>query len=175
LISQVAKELSAIFGNTGLVAPEIVTVPTRPDTPVDPNAIYVMTQERLHITLQARPDFRVDLLIVDEAQSISEGGRGILLQSVIDELLLRNSHSQILFASPSTRNLDSFGRLFHRADIDPRHSKEPTVSQNFLITKRSEAGTISLTAVRENGRLAKIGEKASLPIFLSFFVQISQT
>jgi superfamily II DNA/RNA helicase len=158
LITQVSRDLVAIFKAAGQAAPEIVTVPARPESKPELNAIYVMTQERLHLTLQSSRDFRADLLVVDEAHSISEGARGILLQSVIDEVLVRSPKVQILFASPITKNLEAFGRLFQRADITERYSKEPTVSQNFLIAKRCEAGTISLTSIRETGHATTLGE-----------------
>lgn len=165
LISQVSRDFANIFTSLDGEHPDIITIPTRPESIVGSNAVYVMTQERLHATLEARQDFNVDLLVVDEAHSISEGARGILLHTVIDELLSRNPRAQILFASPTTKNLDAFGRLFRREDIHPRYSREPTVSQNFITIKRTDSGNLLLTAIRDTGRTTKIGEiPARLPL-----------
>lgn len=85
--------------------------------------------------------FAASLIIVDEAHSIAENARGVLLQWVIDDLLERDSSAQILFASPNVRNLDIFGRLFGLADMTIFSSTEPTVAQNFLITNIETAAT----------------------------------
>jgi replicative superfamily II helicase len=162
LISQVSAEIASLFRSQGGATPEISTVPLGADATIPAKVIYVMTQERVHLTLQSHPQFYADVVIVDEAHSISEGSRGILLQTVIEELLARNSEAQILFASPTTRNLDTFGRLFRRPDISKQLSREPTVSQNFLLTKSNypSTGVVTITAARESGRLAKVGEKS---------------
>jgi hypothetical protein len=163
LITQVSTELSTIFRSQGRNSPDIVTVPLREESRIPAQVIYVMTQERIHLSLQSHRGFRADVVIVDEAHSISEGGRGILLQTVIEDLLERNPNAQILFASPTTRNLEAFGRIFQLTNISERPSKEPTVSQNFLITNSSfqKKGKISIIAARENGRQAKLGEMST--------------
>lgn len=160
LINQVTAELNSLFRNHERIAPEIVSVPLRAEVEAPHRAIYVMTQERMHLSLQSHPEFSADVIVVDEAQSISEGARGILLQTVIEELLTRNPNSQILFASPTTRNLDAFGRLFRPVSIAELPSREPTVSQNFLILHSSDSkvGKITITAARENGRSTALGE-----------------
>ena len=119
--------------------------------------VYVMTQERVQLSLHAHPDLRPDVIIVDEAHSISEGARGILLQTVIEEMLARNQSAQVLFASPTTRNLDVFGCLFNLSNMTMRPSRDPTVSQNFLIATSGQ-GRISITGARENGRGFTLGD-----------------
>lgn len=158
LITQVSSDLAAIFVQHKKRAPEIITVPPKQGLPLPSNAIYVMTQERLHLTMQARLDFSVKKLVVDEAHSISEGARGILLQSVVEQILERNPDMQVLFASPTTRNLDCFGRLFRRPDILPQATRDPTVSQNFLILKRTSSGAVSISSARRTGPPLPISE-----------------
>jgi replicative superfamily II helicase len=160
LISQVSSELSALFKTHHRTPPEMITVPLRPELKVPGKVIYVMTQERIKLSLEAQVELSADVVIVDEAHSISEGARGILLQEVIEELLARNSNSQVLFANPTTRNLETFGRLFRLPTLATRSSQEPTVSQNFLIAKTNapDRGCISITIARENGRLTQLGE-----------------
>ncbi|MER9657887.1 DEAD/DEAH box helicase [Mesorhizobium sp. M0152] len=134
LIAQVAEDLTIQFHGMDQDIPDIVTVPVDAETSLAERAIYVMTQERVQLALGAHPDFSASIIIVDEAHSIADGSRGVLLQWVIDDLLIRNPASQILFASPAIRNLDIFGRLFGLTDVVEFSSVEPTVAQNFLVT-----------------------------------------
>lgn len=139
LISQVADDLTTQFKGMQHSIPDVVTIPVDAETTLAERAIYVMTQERVQLALGAHPDFSANVIIVDEAHSIADGARGVLLQWVIDDLLVRNPTSQILFASPAIRNLDIFGRLFGLDDVIEFTSVEPTVAQNFLITNIESA------------------------------------
>jgi len=134
LIAQVAEDLKSQFHGLEQGPPDIVTVPVDSETNLAERAIYVMTQERVQLALGTHPEFSASVIIVDEAHSIADGSRGVLLQWVIDDLLIRNPSSQILFASPAIRNLDVFGRLFGLNDVVEFSSVEPTVAQNFLVT-----------------------------------------
>src|SRR3546814_3580465 len=96
-----------------------------------------MTQERLQMMLNGHPGFSADVVIVDEAHSISDGARGVLLQWVVDEFLRRQPDVQLLFASPGISNLDVFGRIFGLGDVERLPSREP----------RSEAHTSELQSL----------------------------
>lgn len=154
LISQVADDLKVQFEGMTVDVPDIVTVPVDADTTLAERAIYVMTQERVQLALGAHPKLNANVIIVDEAHSIAEGARGILLQWVIDDLLVRNPASQILFASPAVRNLDIFGRLFGLDDVIEFSSIEPTVAQNFLITTIESAakGKLSIKTAGDGSK-----------------------
>ena len=139
LIGQVAEDLAAQFQGFAGDVPDIITIPIDAETALPSRAIYVMTQERIQLALAAHPDFNTHVVVVDEAHSIADGARGVLLQWVIDDLLSRNPETQILFASPSIRNLGVFARLFGLSDVIEFASVEPTVAQNFLIVKIDSA------------------------------------
>jgi hypothetical protein len=159
LIAQVSGDLEAQFKTFGKAGPDIVTVPTEADEELSDSAIYVMTQERIQLMLNAHPEFRVDTLIIDEAQSIADGARGVLLHWVIDDLIARNPATQVLFASPTIRNLDVFGRLFGLDDIVEFPSIEPTVAQNFLVVTVESAtkGQIAIYTAGDGSRnLARV-------------------
>ena len=154
LIAQVAEDLKVQFEGTTRVVPDIVTVPIDAETTLAERAIYVMTQERVQLALGADPAFSASVIIVDEAHSIADGSRGVLLQWVIDDLLLRNPASQILFASPAIRNLDVFGRLFGLDNVIEFSSVEPTVAQNFLVTTIESAtkGKLSIETAGDGSK-----------------------
>lgn len=133
LIAQVFFDISECFKNSKKPKPLILSVPLNPELPVPENAIFVLTQERVKLVLDSHPKLIANVVIVDEAHSIVEGGRGVLLQGVVDELLNRNQVAQVLFASPMIKNLSKFGESFGISDVLEVASKEPTVAQNFLL------------------------------------------
>lgn len=67
--------------------------------------MFVFTQERFHLLLcgESSPA-SIDILVIDEAQKVGDGGRGVLLQQVIDESVRRYVNVKIIFASPRTEN-----------------------------------------------------------------------
>lgn len=161
LIAQVSRDLSDIFAGT-TAAPEIMTVPLDADQQLQRRSILVMTQERVQLMLMSHPELHADVIIVDEAHSIADRGRGILLQWVVDDLLRRNPQAQLLFASPGIRNLEVFGRTFGLENVESIPSKEPTVAQNFLIVRvlSSRQGEFSVSSVEPGGEESLVGEFA---------------
>jgi superfamily II DNA/RNA helicase len=145
LITQVARDLALFFRKTHSALPDIVTVPIDGETPLATRTIYVMTQERVQLALASHSDFLADVIVVDEAQSIADGSRGVLLQWILDDLLKRSPQAQVLFASPNIRNLGVFGRLFGLKNIREITSTEPTVAQNFLVVKINSATKGNIT------------------------------
>ena len=126
--------------------------------------IIVMTQERLHLIQVDRPDFRVDLLFVDEAQGLGSPHRGILLQQVIDRTVEANPKAQVVFASPLSDNpellLDGVPETARRSSFT---SETVTVNQNILRVERV-VGDRSLRTVDlvHNGQGEAVGT-ISLP------------
>ncbi len=145
LITQVATDLATFFRDSGSPAPKIITVPIDVDTALAARAIYVMTQERIQLALASHPDFSAGVIVVDEAQSIADGSRGVLLQWTLDDLLIRRPQAQVLFASPNIRNLNVFGRLFRLNNVREIAFTEPTVAQNFLVVKIDSAANGNIT------------------------------
>jgi len=161
LIAQVARDLGVMLSPLEAIGPAIITSPVEPDQALPERAIYVMTQERLQITLAAHPELEPEVVIVDEAHGIAEGSRGVLLQWTVDEMIARRPGAQLLFASPTVRNLDVFGRLFDVPDVEALASSEPTVSQNFLVVEVSNVSTgeISVSSAEPDGRRAFVASK----------------
>jgi hypothetical protein len=141
--------LITFFRLANRAVPEIITVPIDGEAHLPSIAIYVMTQERVQLSLASHPEFQAGVIVVDEAQAISDGSRGVLLQWILDDLLRRESQAQILFASPNIQNLDVFARLFAIPNVQEIVSKEPTVAQNLLVVKVNNAtkGKISIQQV----------------------------
>ena len=160
LIAQVSFNLINQSKRQDQVLPDIITVPLGSNSPVPEKSVFVMTQERIHLLLNAHPSFTADLVVVDEAHSIADGSRGILLHTVIEELLSRSKGTQVLFASPTIRNLDVFERIFGIERMSRRLSKETTVAQNFIVVKSDGAqkGHLSASALGDLRSPIPIGD-----------------
>lgn len=76
--------------------------------------IFILTQERLSM-LQAnlKQKLDVDLLIVDEAQKVAEGERGIKLETTISDLIYSNPTTQKVFIAPHIENPQDLKKIFN--------------------------------------------------------------
>ncbi|WP_164935484.1 DEAD/DEAH box helicase [Bradyrhizobium guangzhouense] len=159
LISQVQADLKSSLADASVHDVEVITVPPEPDEQLPAKVVFVLTQERLQILLNNDPDRDVDFLVIDEAHSVQDGDRGILLQGVIDELVARKVNTQLLFASPTVSNLEVFGKMTGRADILPQSTNEATVSQNFIEVEVTgvKLGDVALYA-RDGENRSEVGK-----------------
>ncbi|MEA2569263.1 MAG: hypothetical protein QOI24_1264 [Acidobacteriota bacterium] len=102
LVQELEQELRSRFAGAPNVF--ITSIPQVPHGSVSAPVVYVLTQERLQLLLTEHADFAPDVLVVDEAQKIGEGPRGILLEQVIDQVGQRKADVRTVFASPMTSN-----------------------------------------------------------------------
>lgn len=140
LIRQVMLKVSQELNKAGLRETAVRCVPlpvTREQAPA--GIVYVLTQERLMSLLHSdEGDAWITTLVVDEAQGIKDGARGIILQTAIDTVLARGMGADIIFASPLSKNPDYLLELFQRhqgsAHFIEQHSP---VSQNRILVESS--------------------------------------
>lgn len=130
LINQVADEVSE-WVNASDLDIEIITTPVDRNVSLPTRAIYVITQERMQLLQAGHTNLSFEVMLVDEIQSIADGPRGILLSSVIDEALSRNSQMQLVLAGPNIRNPGSVTRLFN-TEPSAVQTDEAAVSQNII-------------------------------------------
>ena len=143
LIQQVELDIKAALKSIDTVT-EITSVPMRPDNWDICTCVMVFTQERLQWMLNDNIDVNFDLVVVDEAQKIGDGARGILLQQVIQELASRNPKTRCLFASPMTSNPDELLKIINIpvSDDNQVSSEHITVNQNLIwLNKKSKNTT----------------------------------
>jgi superfamily II DNA/RNA helicase len=131
LINQVTTSLLNLAKRFGY-HPIIANIPVSPIELGAEGGIYVLTQERLQILLENSPELKFETVIIDESQIIGDSARGIILQTVIEEILLRNKDTQILFSSPQTKNPEVFQNIFDIPKIEVFKETESPVAQNFV-------------------------------------------
>jgi hypothetical protein len=136
LINQVSDDVSVWLSASGLNA-ELVTTPIPRESDLPPSAAYIVTQERMQLLQTAHPTLTFELMVVDEAQSIGDGPRGVLLSSVIEEALERNSGMQLLLAGPNLSNPSRLAKPFGSSP-SPVRTDEASVTQNIIFVDCDE-------------------------------------
>lgn len=137
LIRQVSLGLREDLRKAGVAVP-VRAVPTPIDrSQAEAGIVFVLTQERLLSLLQAPADqVWVTTLIVDEAQGISDGSRGILLHTAIEEVNRRFPAADVLFASPLSRNPEYLLDTFRKGRGKPYTEQHSPVAQNLILASR---------------------------------------
>ena len=151
LINQVSQDVSEWLRT--LEGIELVTTPITPEYAVPEKAVFVVTQERMQLLQMSHAKLAFDVLVVDEAQGLGDGARGVVLSSVIEEARIRNNSVQLIFAGPNLEDPSSIGKVF---DIQPRAIKtlEAAVSQNliFLDTVKGKPKSVDVSVLNEGER-----------------------
>lgn len=135
LIRQVTLDLVQIVRGTPYRDVPILSVPSPPEELVaNAKIIYVLTQERFaNLLAAAGTQLKLDALIVDEAQGISEQDRGQTLEAVIGEALRRFPSAKVFFSSPLKSNPEYLPIIF-AAGVNTESFVEymAPVAQNIL-------------------------------------------
>ena len=145
LIQQVELDIREIIKKNGLVA-DVSSIPVKPDTWKTMASVMVFTQERLQWIISEFTDITFDFIIVDEAQKIGDGSRGILLQQVLQQVAT-NDVTRFIFASPMSENPSSLLKIINYSDELSPQSKQviseiATVNQNLIWIYKDGAGTV---------------------------------
>lgn len=109
--------------------------------------IFILTQERVNQLCCNcnQVDIKVDLLVVDEAQQIGEGSRGILLEYTIKRMRELWRDIRIFFASPLIDNPEVYINKFKLEDSFCKYETISSVNQNLItLTKVHRASRISV-------------------------------
>ncbi len=114
LIRQLVRDLRHELSHWGLNEFPVRSVPLAVEDSDQPTgAIYVLTQERLlSLLFSHSPPFRIDALFVDEAHSIAEDSRGVLLHAALDYVRRLFPETKVHFAAPMVGNPEHLQQLF---------------------------------------------------------------
>lgn len=138
LIREVVMRVRKQLETHGLDVPvRSIPVPLTKDQAAQ-GAVFVLTQERLLTLLfSSEGTQRVDVLIVDEAQSLGENARGVVLHAAIDAAIALNPQLQIFFGSPLSSNPRLLIEIFQnkRTGLGMVETVSP-VTQNIIVINR---------------------------------------
>ncbi|MFH0984046.1 MAG: DEAD/DEAH box helicase [Candidatus Omnitrophota bacterium] len=156
LIQQVESDLQSLLSSLEK-KPLISSVPQVPQGWKSQTNVFVYTQERLQWLLNDAPaDFGIDFLIVDEAQKIGDGARGILLQQAIETVIDRFPHCKVVFSSPMSRNPELLFQHVRRKGT-PVASELVTVNQNLLWVSQTRQSQVCNVDLCFHGNRAPLG------------------
>lgn len=133
LIQQVEYDLHKALSVNKLGKVYVTSVPIFPKDMENESVVFVLTQERLQWMLLDNHEIKPSMIIVDEAQKIGDGSRGILLQQVIEEIIRRTSEAKFIFSSPMTSNPEIFLNKATSGSLKKSIvTEQVTVNQNLL-------------------------------------------
>ncbi|MEM7540515.1 MAG: DEAD/DEAH box helicase [Pseudomonadota bacterium] len=166
LISQVAAAITSVLREIDVSECGVSVVPLAREDLGMSNGIYVLTQERLQLLLEHDPGIPIDLLVVDEAQLLSEGSRGVVLHTVLERVRAGQGSAQFLFGTPAVKNLDVFSGCFGITDYEEITTSDTSVAQNLIGLNSTDLNRnqVQITA-KINGEFQGIGER-SVPVEL---------
>ena len=120
----------------GLEDVRVSTVPAL-DAQARGKQIFVLTQERLHVLLSVA-NLAVNLLIVDEAQGLADGPRGMILQDCLERLRAENPSMQMVLLAPGAEGFGSVADLLGIPGMVVKETELSPVQQNRVQVKVKE-------------------------------------
>lgn len=149
LLAEVHRKISERLADSTNI--RVSTVPAL-DAEQRPKQIFVLTQERLQVLL-AISELKVDVLIVDEAQNLSDGARGMILQDCLERICRINPDIQVLLLAPGAEGFQDIAAVIGAPTIEERETGLSPVLQNRIVVKAVEgdAKRLSLSLLTRDG------------------------
>lgn len=130
LLSEVHMRIKARLANDLEI--RITDIPTFEQVP---RQIFILTQERFQVLLSTTAA-RIDLVVVDEAQNLSDGTRGMILQDCIEQCVMRDAGTHVVMLAPGAEGfkkaLESLG-LPEISEVTTTVS--PVLQNRIVVTK----------------------------------------
>ncbi|MCJ2024053.1 DEAD/DEAH box helicase [Methylobacterium sp. J-067] len=136
LLSEVSAKIQRRLGEAADV--RITTVPTQDPSGPD-RQVFVLTQERLQVLLAASA-VTFDLVVVDEAQNLSDGSRGMILQDSVEQAVSRSETTRLVLLAPGARGFEAVGASLGAPDLTVARSELSSVLQNRIQLRKAEVG-----------------------------------
>ncbi|MFV3308267.1 DEAD/DEAH box helicase [Pseudomonas sp. NY15181] len=93
--------------------------------------VFVLTQERFQMLLAATAE-GFDMIIVDEAQNLSDGARGIILQEAIEQAIQRRAQTHVVMLAPGADGFKEAVESFGLSGVDEITTALSPVLQNRI-------------------------------------------
>ncbi|WP_454852254.1 DEAD/DEAH box helicase [Rhizobium binxianense] len=136
----------------------ISTVPTA--DPSSHKQVYILTQERFQFLLAADVG-SFDLVVVDEAQNLSDGPRGMILQECLEQVLARDERTRMVLLAPGAGGFQKLAQSLGKDDFHEERSQFPTVLQNRIVVRKGkDSHSLDLQLLTPEGP-AQLGSRRS--------------
>jgi hypothetical protein len=162
LLAEVYRKINARVGlDTGV---RVSTVPSL-DAENRQRQIFVLTQERLYVLLSTAA-LRADLVVVDEAQNLADGARGMILQDCLERLRAGNADVQTIFLSPGAEGFSELSNQLGVPSIETKETDLSPVLQNRILVRAKDGEpkqlVISLLTAKGSTEIATIATRRGM-------------
>lgn len=97
--------------------------------------VFVLTQERLQVLLSVST-ISFDLVVVDEAQNLSDNARGMILQECLEKVVERNKATQVIMLSPGAEGFPDVAKTIGLSSMKLAGTTLSPVLQNRILVNR---------------------------------------
>jgi len=159
LLSEVHQKVQARLKDRPDV--RVSAIPTLEEEHTYPTQIFVLTQERLSTLLSTGAnDLAFDLLVVDEAQNIADGSRGMILQDCLERIAERSNKTQVILLAPGAIGMPEVAKTFGISDLASLSTQLSPVQQNrIVLTKVSrKPRELALSVIGREGTRHQLGK-----------------
>lgn len=135
---------------TGIEGVRVSSIPSL-DADKNPKQIYILTQERLQVLLSIS-DMKFDLVIIDEAQNLSDGSRGMILQECLEQLIQRKPDTHIIMLAPGADGFSEAAAAIGVPNLVAAiTSVSPVLQNRILVNKVLGKNQLRLDLLTEKG------------------------
>ena len=135
LVGEIEKQVLDFLPRFEIPDIRVASLPLKGLGDLSKPTVLVLTQERLHLFMNAcdAPP-QIDIAVVDEAQKLNDGGRGVILQDAIERIVRANEACRFVYLSPHAANPETL-----LDDAPPESStaiipgSTPTITQNLVL------------------------------------------
>jgi len=152
LMAEILEKLSDALGHDDPTI-RVTSVPTE-DAEKRPRQVFVVTQERLLSYLDEGLPAAFDFVVVDEAQQMGDGSRGMILQDCLERINDANPHCAQYFMAPMASRVDNLAAAVGQYEVATHITTESPVVSTKIVVKRSASSDNDLTLemMHEGGR-----------------------
>lgn len=124
--------------------------------------VFVLTQERLQVLLSIWGT-AFNIVVVDEAQNLSDQARGMILQDCLQTVMSRNSATQLVMLAPGATGLPELARAIGvQALRSALTGVSPVLQNRIVVTKvRGQPNEMRLQLLRGPEERVEIGNLVS--------------
>ncbi|MPV60688.1 hypothetical protein CFB46_21440 [Burkholderia sp. HI2761] len=155
LMAEVQDKLTLSLGTDDPTL-RITSVPIE-DADARARQVFVVTQERLLSYIDEVPSASFDFVIVDEAQQMGDGSRGMILQECLERINRANPNCHQYFIAPMASRVDNLAAVVGRPEVETHLTQDsPVVSAKIVVKTKTDSVTDLMLEMMDNGRRVKI-------------------
>ncbi|CAB3794512.1 DEAD/DEAH box helicase [Paraburkholderia fynbosensis] len=156
LLAEVHEKLTSRLADVS-DAVRVSTIPTL-DSESRPSQVFVLTQERLMVLLSVT-SIKFDMVVVDEAQSIGDDIRGMILQDCLEQVRARNAKAQFVFLAPGATGFAAVGNSIGLDEISvEKTGLSPVLQNRIVVTPDAAKPTYLHLKLLESTKSVPLGE-----------------